>query len=169
MLTLTPIHQAHRLLKMLTECHQLIFRESFHSTSILNVLTYQKTFAISASDLLKTKKSILFKKTKCLYLSQKTVNLTALILLINKSKTISNLPRKRTNIGSRLTSIALMQTNSNLQEQLKETECHQNLLTNFSKNSFQKLLVWILQKLISSSPLKDKEKLTSKHLESFLN
>ena len=62
-----------------------------------------------------------------------------------------------------------MRMSSNQLEQPKETESLLNLPTSSSKNSFQKLLEWILPKLTSNSQLKDKEKMTSKHSESFSN
>ncbi len=146
MLILTLILPVRLRPKTPMECHQLTSRVLFLSTSTQNVLTFQQTFVISVSDLSKTKKFNLSKKTKCQYTRQRTVNITVLILSILKSKTISNQLKKKASTGSLLTSMALMEANSNLQEQLKETESLLNLPTSSSKNSSQKRLEWTLPK-----------------------
>lgn len=146
MLILTLILPVRLRPKTPMECHQLTSRVLFLSTSTQNVLTFQQTFVTLVSDLLKTKKFNLSKKTKCQYSRQRTVNITVLILSILKSKTISNQLKKKASTGSLLTSMALMEANSNLQEQLKETEFLLNSPTSSSKNSSQKRLEWTLPK-----------------------
>lgn len=146
MLTLTLILPARLHPKTPMECHQLTSLVLFLSTSTQNVLTFQKTFVTSVSDLSKTKKFNLSKKTKCQYSRQRTVNITVLILSILKSKTISNQLKKKASTGSLLTSMAQMEASSNLQEQLKETESLLNSPTSSSKNSSQKRLEWTLPK-----------------------
>lgn len=146
MLTLTLILPARLHPKTPMECLQLTSRVLFLSTSTQNVLTFQKTFVTSVSDLSKTKKFNLSKKTKCQYSRQRTVNITVLILSILKSKTISNQLKKKASTGSLLTSMAQMEASSNLQEQLKETESLLNSPTSSSKNSSQKRLEWTLPK-----------------------
>lgn len=146
MLTLMLILQAHLHLKTPMECHLLTFRELFLSTNILSVQTFKKTYATLASDLLKMKKSNLSKKTMFLYSIQKTVNITVLTLSIPKSRTISSQPRKKANTGSHLTLTVLMQMSLNQREQLKEMGSLLNLPISSSRNSFLKLLEWILPK-----------------------
>lgn len=143
MLILMQILPAHLHLKMLMECHQLISQELFLSTNTQSVLIFQKTFVISALDHLKTKKFNLFKKIMCQFLSQRSANKITLILSILQLKIILNLLEKKINTGSRSIQIALMQTSSNLQEQLKVMESLLNLLTNSLKKWYQKLLEWI--------------------------